>query len=290
MKVTGFTFVRNALKFDYPVVESILSILPICDDFVVSVGNSDDDTLSLIKNIESPKIRIVESVWDDTLREGGKVLSIETNKSLNKVSEDTDWAFYIQADEVVHENDLDTIYDEMKKWKDTAEVDGLLFKYRHFYGSYDYTGDSVRWYRREIRTIKPRRNIYSYGDAQGFRKNDDEKLNVKLINAYINHYGWVKHPRHMQNKQETFNKLWHDDKWLDDNIIKAEEFDFSNIDSLTLFDGTHPNVMEERIKKVNWKFSHDISIKKLSLKNTIRRYIEKKTGWRPGEYKNYRLV
>ena len=60
MKVAGFTIIRNAIKFDYPVVEAITSILPICDEFVVAVGNSDDETLQLIKQIDSPKIKIFE--------------------------------------------------------------------------------------------------------------------------------------------------------------------------------------------------------------------------------------
>ena len=48
MKVCGFSFIRNAVKYDYPIVESIRSILPICDKFVVAVGNSEDNTLQLI--------------------------------------------------------------------------------------------------------------------------------------------------------------------------------------------------------------------------------------------------
>ena len=109
MKISGFTFVRNAIKYDYPVVESIISILPIVDEFVVSVGNSDDGTLELIQSINSPKIKIVHSVWDDSLRKGGTILAVETDKAFQHVSADSDWAFYLQADEVVHEKYLDII-------------------------------------------------------------------------------------------------------------------------------------------------------------------------------------
>ena len=132
MHVTGFTFIRNAVRFDYPIVEAITSILPLCDDFVVAVGNSEDDTLGLIKAIDSPKIRIIETVWDESLREGGRVLAVETDKAFQAISDQSDWCFYIQGDEVVHEKYHEIIYAEMKKWKDTPEVDGLLFNYRHF--------------------------------------------------------------------------------------------------------------------------------------------------------------
>ena len=194
MKVTGFTIIRNALKYDYPVVEAINSILPICDEFVVAVGNSEDETLQLIKNINSPKIKIIETVWDDSLRKGGQVLAIETNKAFDTISKDTDWCFYIQSDECVHEKHLLAIKNAMQTYKDDKKVDGLLFNYVHFYGHYNYIGNSNRWYSKEIRIIKNDKSIRSYKDAQGFRKLDDSKLNVKQIDAEIYHYGWVKTP------------------------------------------------------------------------------------------------
>ena len=133
MKVSGFTIIRNAIKFDFPVVESITSILPLCNEFIVAVGNSDDGTLDVIRNIDDTKIRIIETIWDERLiGKGGKVLAAETNKSLEAISDDADWAFYIQSDEVVHEKDLPAIYSAMEKWKDDSQVDGLLFKYLHF--------------------------------------------------------------------------------------------------------------------------------------------------------------
>ncbi|MBL7748761.1 MAG: glycosyltransferase family 2 protein, partial [Chitinophagaceae bacterium] len=159
MKISGFTFVRNAVKFDYPVVESITSILPIVDEFIVSIGNSDDTTLQLIQSINSPKIKIHHSVWDDSLKEGGRVLAVETDKALAQVSPDADWVFYLQADEVVHEKDLDIIVKAAEKYLDKKEVEGFLFNYRHLYGTYDYVGDSRRWYSHEIRLLRHTDNV-----------------------------------------------------------------------------------------------------------------------------------
>lgn len=286
MRVSGFTIVRNAIKYDYPIKEAILSILPLCDEVIVAVGNSEDDTLGLIRSIPSNKIKIIETIWDDNLREGGKVLAAETNKALDEISKESDWAIYIQADEVMHEKYYDNILKAMLEYKDHHEVEGLLFKYLHFYGSYDYIGDSRKWYRNEIRIIKNDKQIRSYKDAQGFRKNN-KKLRVKLIDAYIYHYGWVKPPEAQQAKQKTFNKLWHDDEWMKKNISSSNEFDYSQIDSLAHFTGSHPKIMEERIKSINWKFSFDPTQKKLSPKNYLLQKIEQLTGWRIGEYKNY---
>ncbi|HTL81273.1 MAG TPA: glycosyltransferase family 2 protein [Bacteroidia bacterium] len=289
MKVTGFTIARNIVKFDYPVVEAIRSILPLCDEFVVAVGRSEDDTLNVIRNIGDPKIKIVETVWDDSLREGGKVLADETNKAYRAISADTDWCFYIQGDEVIHEKYLPVIKEAMTKWKDDKSVDGLLFNYRHFYGSYDYVGDSRKWYRREIRIVRKNDSIVSYRDAQGFRKKDNSKLFVKAVDAEVYHYGWVKSPEAQQAKQESFHKMWHDDEWMKKNIPVAEKFDYSQIDSLALFTGTHPAVMIDRIAKQNWKFSFDPTKKKWGMKMRFLMGLEKTFGWRVGEYKNYIL-
>ncbi|MDO9253895.1 MAG: hypothetical protein Q7U54_00180 [Bacteroidales bacterium] len=286
MKVTGFTFIRNAIIYDYPVVEAIRSILPICDDFVVAVGNSDDETLELIKSIDPVKIRIIQTTWDDSLRKGGQVLAIETDKAFQAISADSDWAFYIQGDEVVHEKYLEVIKNAMIKWKDHPEIDGLLFNYLHFYGSYDYVGSSSQWYPNEIRVIRNTKSIYSYRDAQGFRKDDNQKLRVKAIDAYMYHYGWVKEPAVMQLKRENFHKLWHSDTWLEKNVAKKGEFEYSGIDALQLFNGTHPSVIHDRIAKKNWKFDYDIAFSNLSMKDKFKLFLRKYFGIEIG-YRNY---
>jgi glycosyltransferase involved in cell wall biosynthesis len=290
MKVSGFTFVRNAVKYDYPILEAIRSILPVCDEVIVAVGDSDDDTLKLAQSLASPKVKIIQTIWDDNLREGGRVLAVETDKAFAAVSADSDWAFYIQGDEVLHEKYLDEVRDAMLRYKDDPKVDGLLFNYFHFYGSYDYIGESLNWYRREIRVVRNRRDIFSYKDAQGFRKRPNDKLRVKHIDATIHHYGWVKHPKSMQGKHLSFNKYWHDDQWMTQNIEPVEDYDYSKIDALTRFSGTHPAVMQQRIEAINWQFSRDPSMNRLKLKDRIKKIIERVTGWRPGEYRNYRII
>lgn len=289
MKVSGFTFIRNAIKFDYPIVEAISSILPICDELVVAVGNSEDETRKLIEQIGSSKIRIIDTTWDDSLREGGKVLAVETDKAFDALSEDSDWAIYIQGDEVLHEKYLPVLKEGMEKWLLHREVEGLLLKYQHFYGSYDFVGDSRRWYRREVRVIRNDKSIRSYRDAQGFRKSN-RPLNVKPVNATMYHYGWVKPPEAQQAKQQSFNKLWHSDEWVEKKIPKVETFDYSLIDSLAHFTGSHPQVMKNRISALNWDFSFDPSKKRLPVKSRLLHTIEQCTGWRPGEYRNYRII
>jgi hypothetical protein len=290
MKVLGFTFIRNAIRYDYPIQEAILSILPLCDLVIVAVGQSEDGTRALIENIAPGKIRILDTVWDDTLREGGRVLAEETNKALAAVeAEQADWAFYIQGDEVLHEQYLTAIRQAMEENLHREEVDGLLFQYEHFYGSYDYIGDSLQWYGHEIRIIKPGKQIYSHKDAQGFRKGNNEKLAVVKIPASIYHYGWVKDPGAMQQKQMNFNKYWHSDEWVDQHVGKAEVFVYSEDIPLRPFTGTHPSVMRERIQRLNWIFEYRPEKQRLSLKDQLKRIIQKYLGWDLG-YRNYRLI
>jgi hypothetical protein len=286
MQVSGFTFIRNAITYDYPIVEAIRSILPLCDEVVVAVGNSDDATLELIQSID-PKIRIIETTWDDSVREGGRTLALETDKAFKAIDSKSDWAFYIQGDEVIHEKYIPVIREAMERYKNDQHVEGLLFNYQHFYGSYDYVGTSISWYLDEIRIIRNRSDIFSYRDAQGFRKLPNDKLSVKKIEAYVYHYGWVKPPEKMQKKQESFHKMWHDDAWMKENVKQVEAFDyFANIDALAEFTETHPAVMQARIAAKNWKFDYDISFNKTKTKDKFKRFLRNYIGI-DIRYKNY---
>ncbi|MCL2247509.1 MAG: hypothetical protein FWC10_10470 [Lentimicrobiaceae bacterium] len=288
MKVSGFTFIRNALKFDYPIEAAIRSILPLCDEMVVCVGNSEDDTLALIQSLDSQKIKIIHSVWDDRLKKGGEVLATETNKAFAEVAADSDWAFYIQGDEVIHENDYDTIRKALKTYKDDKTVECLVLNYLHFYGNYKYTADSRKWYRREMRIIKNDKTIQSFRDAQGFRRNG-KRLNGKLIDASVYHYGWVKNPYLQKQKIYNFNTLYSNEK---ENLVLAqtELYDYKNIDSLKLFTGTHPAAIQKRIMAMDWDFEFDMSRKQLTIKEIFSRFVEKHTGKRLFEFRNYSLI
>ena len=290
MKVSGFTFVRNAVRYDYPIVEAITSILPLCDEIIVAVGNSEDKTLELIQAISSDKIKIIETIWDDSLREGGHVLAKETDKAFNAIAKDSDWAFYIQGDEVLHEKYIPIIKESMQHHLANRQVDGLLFNYKHFYGSYDYVGSSMNWYPHEIRIIRNDPKIYSYRDAQGFRKEKDQKLNVKLVDAYIYHYGWVKEPKAMQEKQKTFQKLWHDDNEAAQRAGTEEEYEYDkNTHQLEKFTDPHPAVMIQRVDRLNWDFNYKSPLSRMKPKDLMKRILKKYLGL-DFSYQNYKLL
>jgi hypothetical protein len=290
MKISGFTIIKNAVKSDYPVVEAIRSILPVVDEMIVLIGDSEDDTLALIQSIDDPKIKIHHSVWDKNLRRGGTVLAVETNKALQLIDKKSDWAFYIQGDELVHEKFHPAIIKACIDYKDDLRVQGLLFKYLHFYGSYDYVGDSRQWYLNEVRIIRNDPAITAYKDAQGFRVGK-KKLLVKRIEAYVYHYGFVKTPEQMKKKIKNVSQFWHVDEEIVDLLKQPDYYDFENeFDSLQPFTDTHPAVMQERIKRLTWKMSPDLSKKRLSFKDKLLYKFEKLTGIRLFDFRNYKIL
>jgi glycosyltransferase involved in cell wall biosynthesis len=293
MKVTGFSFIRNAEKYDYPIREALLSILPLCDEVVVAVGNSEDGTRELVASIAPDKIRILDTVWNEELiaAGGGKVLADETNKAFQAIAADSDWAIYIQGDEAIHEQYHQVIQAAMRQYLDHPEVEGLLFQYLHFWGSYQYVGTSRKWYRREVRIIRNNKDITSYLDAQGFRWKDGRKLNVKPVDAYVYHYGYVRHPAVQVKRTSEFALLWHNQEWVDQNCQQTPEYDYhKEIDALAHFTGTHPASMAERICRLNWKFEYDTNRNNTSLKNRLLQWIAKNTGWYIGEFKNFKVI
>jgi hypothetical protein len=291
MKVTGFTFLRNAIVNDYPAREAILSVLPLCDNFIIALGNSTDETAEMVKQIDPKKIRTIDTVWDDSIREGGRVFADETNKALAQMPADTDWMIYIQGDEAIHEEYLPLIKKEMEQELNNPNVEALLLKYKHFYASYDYLAESRRWYRREVRIIKNLSGVRSYRDAQGFRIND-RKLKVKLIDAYIYHYGWVKPPKGLQGKVRNFNQFYQTPEWIEENYPVQDTYDMHNADRLVHFKGSHPKVMQSRVAAANWKFDKDLTKEtpKMSFRRKVLQKIEDLTGLRLFEYRNYKIV
>jgi len=289
MKISGFTIIRNAVKNDYPVVESIRSVLPLVHEMIVLVGESEDATGDLIRSIGSEKIKIFHSVWNPEYFKGGKILAVETDKAFTYIDPESDWALYIQADELIHEKYHPIILEAAEKYKNDKRIEGLLFNYLHFYGTYDYVGDSRKWYNKEIRIIRNDRSIHSYRDAQGFRK-EGRKLKVKQVDACIYHYGWVKSPKQMMEKNKNFIEFWSEEADKKAKYQAQDIFDFTEFDSLVPFTGTHPAVMQKRVREQSWHIDLDISKKKFSFKNRLLYWIERKTGRRLFDYQNYELI
>jgi len=241
MKISGFTIVRNAIKFNYPVKEAILSILPICDEFVVNVGQSEDQTLKLVESINSPKIKIIQREWDDSL--GEEMLSQATNAALAECK--GDWAFYIQTDEVVHERDLPRLKKYMRKYLEDEKIEGFRFKWMHFYGSfYRYRVDPP-WFQKQDRIVRNNGNIKAYSGAWGFKRKDDTPINAIKTPCFIYHYGWVNNPEIMSKRRRNAEQLGYAN--LSDNEQKME-YQFGKLSRFPIYFGMVPETMQNIAK------------------------------------------
>lgn len=245
--------VRNATKYYFPIKESILSVLPIVDEFIVALGDCapDDYTREEIESIGSDKIKIFDRVWSEKDFIDGKIFADETTFALRQCT--GDWCIYLQADEVIHEKDHQAIVAACTDLLTEKNVDGFLFDYYHFFGDYDHYLPFHGWYKNEIRIVRNSPSIYSYKDAQSFRKNDNEKLNVFSLKANVYHYGWVRPPHLMQSKRKEQDSIHHGKERINAEYkLKPNEFDFGALGKIPIFEGSHPEVMKGFRDKLDW--------------------------------------
>ena len=252
MKVSGFTICRNPLKLEYPLLEVIQSALPIVDEFIVNVGPSTDGTVERLESIGSPKIRLVHSAWDESVKKDGLLFSRETNMALEQCS--GDWAFYLQADEVIHEEDYDRILQGMRDHHHNQQILGFVFKYLHFYG--DYWSTNPWGFHRAVRIIRNNGQLRSSGDAVGFSLKSDggflqskHKDRVSHSGATIYHYSYVKSGFAMQEKTKKIEMLFHGDQPRPEmeRQLKQDTYEYVDYSIMKDFRGRHPAVMSHRI-------------------------------------------
>ncbi len=311
MLISGFSMVRNATKLYYPIKASIESILPIVDEFVIALGDCDSDDLTLeeIKKINSDKIKIIHTRWDIEKYSNGSEYAHQTD--IAKEHCKGDWLFYLQSDEVIHEKYLPVIKNRCNELLHNPAVEGLLFKYMHFWGDYSHYIISHAWYPKEIRIVRNSPQIHSWRDAQSFRripgfngidyfqKENTYKLKVAQVDAFVYHYGWVRPPEMMQRKRVSFEThMQGEDKAASLFKDEAQNFDYGNLDKLKIFKATHPAVMEDFIKKFNWNhqlYPHVKQLKKHKhdkLKYRLLTSVEQNflKGNQIAGFKNYELI
>lgn len=302
MKISGFSIVRNGCRFDYPFIESLRSLLPLVDELIINVGIGDDETLERIRQFAESegqgKVQWFESHWpldDPEKKKGGKILAEQTNLALDRCT--GDWCVYLQADEVLHEDDIPVLRRAIETVQPDHSVEGLLFSYVHFYGSFDVIQTGRRAYRREVRAVRKASGARSVGDAQSFRKPDGSKLRVAYSGARIFHYGWVRTPEAMKEKTFFMDQLYHGAPRPEDAAAgrphTGENYLYRRFWGLQRFQSTHPAVMHERIQRKNWNWDFENSPLTWNMKDVRRAaldLLERATGHRFFEYRSYKLI
>ena len=297
MKISGFTYVRNGFKYGYPFIPSIQSLLPLVDELIVVVGDSEDGTREAVVQLNDPKIRIIDTIWDDKLRESGKIFAQQANLGLAAIT--GDWAIHLQVDEVLYEQDQARLLQLIQEADKAPEVEGLLFPFYHFWGDFQHIRNTRKTHPFEIRAFKNRGSIKSYKDSQGFRRyaseadyaNGAEGTKLKVWNSGIPvyHYSYSRNPSLMKKKAEYFSRFWHDDAWVARHATE-QAFDFNEVDHLEFFDKPHPVYMKEVIAAKDWDFRYDPSRSNMSFKDRIMFVLNRWTGKRLFEFENYKLI
>jgi len=286
--LSGFTLVRNAVKLDFPIVAAIRSVLEVCDEVVVNVGKSEDDTRDLVASIRDPRVRILDTEWDFTKK--NIMLSIETQRAMDACA--GSWGIYIQADEVLHERGARILKDKVAEWDRDERVEGLLVKYLHFYGGFDRIATSRRWYRREVRCIRLGKDIRPYQGAQGFRVGPSyRKIQARPTDAEMFHYGWARPAKAIKEKLEISKTIY---PWGGDRFDKEQARGFLEwIPLLRDFTGDHPAAAHDWIAQR----AHDpervigpARFRPEHVRFYISDWIERLTGARVFEFRNYEVV
>jgi len=298
MTISGFTFVRDGVRLGYPFEASLRSLQALCDEVVVNVGISTDDTLARVRALDDGRLVVFESRWDESLRQGGRVLAVQTDLALARCR--GEWCVYLQADEVLHEDDSAVIRAAMASANARPDVDGLRFRYRHFYGSFHTVGISRRWYRHEVRAFKSGRGTFSWRDAQGFRCHGDDaaseprKLRVVDSGACICHYGWVRPPQQMLEKTRAFERLYRDDAAVENALVDRVDgarYRYDVDEKVRPFAGTHPAVMRPWVERADWPFEPQRRwLRWGHLREDLLDLVEVASGRRFFEYRNYLKV
>ncbi|NNL95611.1 MAG: glycosyltransferase, partial [Xanthomonadales bacterium] len=217
MKISCFSLIRDGNRLGYPYVESIRSVLPLCDEFVVAVGESSDGTLDTLKSLNEPKLKLIPTRWNENCRSHGFVLGQQ--KMIAQYNCTGDWAFYLEGDEIVHEDDLDRMHGAMLHYLQDSEVEALVFDYIHFYGDPQYINVSPAAYRKAARIL--RNNIRAIApdglywavikDKTWYGSRNKRRTRYPrsaALNIPIYHYGNCRHERFLLAKAETGNQYW----------------------------------------------------------------------------------
>ena len=284
MRVSGFTFVRDGVRLGYPFEESIRSALPVCDEFIVAVGASDDGTLERLQSMNEPKLRLIPTTWNEKMRSHGHVYAQQ--KMIAQFNCTGDWAFYLEADEILHEQDIPRLRQALSFYLDDPKIEALAFDYFHFYGDASHLYASAQAYRKAVRIIRnDLRSVAPDGLYWAVikRKNFIGKRNKRrtryphaaALNIPIYHYGNARDERFMQDKAEIGNQYW-----------ESQPFRsvFGQIDpqSIDRFEGNHPDIIQNWLQthsNPSLEFDPDYQITKRERKHRLLRPLEKAFGW-----------
>ena len=281
MKVSGFTFIRDGVRFGYPFVESIRSALPVCDEFIVAAGRSSDDTLERLREIDDPRLRIIETTWNEHCRSQGFVYSQQ--KMIAQYNCTGDWAFYLEGDEILHEDDVARLREAMEHYLDKPEVEVLAFDYYHFYGDVEHLNVTPHVYRKaariirnDIRSIAPDGLYWAVIKKQNWLGRRNKRRNryprAAAIGIPIYHYGNARAEHYLAPRAQVVNQYWGNRNIWPSNYGRLDPT------MIVPFTGTHPAVIRDWIEAHSNKGFVVDSNYRLTMRDRKHRFLRRLEG------------
>lgn len=284
MKVSGFSFLRDGVRLGYPFEESIRSALPVCDEFIVAVGAGDDGTLERLRAMNEPKLRLIPTTWNERCRSHGYVYGQQ--KMIAQFNCTGDWAFYLEGDEVLHEQDIDRLRRALGHYLDDREVEVLAFDYYHFYGDANHLHLSSQAYRKaariirnDIRSIAPDglywavikdKNLWGRRNKRRTRYPRAAALNIPIY-----HYGNARAERYLEQKAAAGNVYW-------EKAVFTSAYGRIDPQAIGPFEGTHPAVIAgwlESHANPGFELDPDHTLTFRERKHRLLRPLERHFGW-----------
>jgi hypothetical protein len=251
--ISAFLITHQCILLDYCLEATINSALAFCDDIYINDGMSTDGTRDLLYNLRDAHGRDRVKLWEREWAHDRKMWTDEKNFLLDKISNNA-YVFAIDADEVIHENDMPTI-----KQAVSHKCPAMSFDVIHFYGRPTHYIEGVNWYKQHTRLWHQSTGIklvhMAGGCADDVMWPDGKPAHwwgAYRIGARIFHYGNCRDPRALGMKSKKADDLYQNSsEYVGGKVAEPRSFDYGfETSGAKPFTGTHPKYIEK------WYNSH----------------------------------
>ncbi len=247
--VSGLTIIRNGVRLNYPFIEAIRSALPICDEYVVVAGDSDDETLEHLAMLDDDRVRVIHTEWSPLVNPRKYLLAQQTNIGLGFCR--GRWCLYLQGNEILHEKALPGLRSLMETHADNGLIEAMLVERLTFWSDYEhYVAAYPRRFKYTARIIRPNIGTYSIRDGMSFAVFDDFSTRGRYPKAIdtgadLYRYDYV---HSVEQQARKFADAVH----RSGTSVQADaDYYYQHYPRqfIARFEGTHPAVMSGRMRR-----------------------------------------
>jgi glycosyltransferase involved in cell wall biosynthesis len=173
MTISAFTMVTDGIKYGYPFIENIKSMLPLVDEYIIIDGGSTDGTRKAIESLNESKVKIVND--EDTKWEYNwdfwRIIH-NFNRGFQECKGDI--VLCLDADYIIHEDSYDGLFQSFKDMINLNKIQSQYCRYNFMLAD--------RFFFKKDRTL-----------AVNMKLCKEKRLNVKW-GIDLEHWGWGAEP------------------------------------------------------------------------------------------------